>query len=222
MSHSHRNRGNRQSAQIAVSAIAEIVEPRMLLSAVPVAWPASLPGVDAAVGTKELVVVAEINEGGGAENPKIDEIRLEGDEVQVFASIYSQRTWPSGLDPVYVLASSTQDLLWSGDFGPQKSAPRWKNRTHFAARLLRNGDFAPSETDIAFRRIPSLDSSHPQRRRSGIRGAMECGSDPDDWSCSNRCKCLNRRNVATCHDGYFHLAINSNDRRNSLPTIVLR
>lgn len=87
----HRNRGHRRATQVAVSVIAEHVEPRMLLSAA--------SGVDAAVGTKELEIIAET--WGQGSGPKIDEIRLVGDEIRVFSTLDEIRRWPGEYYPLY-------------------------------------------------------------------------------------------------------------------------
>ncbi|MDA1229371.1 MAG: hypothetical protein O2856_01230, partial [Planctomycetota bacterium] len=105
-----------------MSSISEVVEPRMLLSAASVAHPASLWRVDA-VGTKELLIVAERFGEGGSANPKIDEIRLVSNEVQVFATNYPLRHWPGAYYPLYDVAVDTTNLSIPSYLGLKKSDP---------------------------------------------------------------------------------------------------
>ena len=92
MIHSKRNRRTRQSAHnVAISAIAELVEPRMLLSATSVLPNAKVSDFSAAAaqvqGTKQVTVEAAYYANTGGHSLKIDEIRLVGDEIRVFSSI---------------------------------------------------------------------------------------------------------------------------------------
>ena len=101
MLQNHRNRRNRRSTQVAVSAIAEFVEPRVLLSAA--------SGIDASVATKELEIIAETWGQGSA--PKIDEIRLVGDEIQVFSTVDGYRRWPGEYYPLYDAGMVVPDYI---------------------------------------------------------------------------------------------------------------
>jgi hypothetical protein len=106
--HNKRNRRNRQSSQnAAISVIAEMVEPRMLLSAAPVLPPASTSGFNAAVAMKNVEIVAELR----GHVPRIDEIRLVGSEIQVYSTYDGFRGWPN---EIYLKAGDS-NRLWSSE-----------------------------------------------------------------------------------------------------------